>query len=66
MLSQKAFLYDLDERPPSEKPIYGVQCAVLMLPTLTILSALAGAALQLTMPDRLHWFSVCSWFPVSS
>ena len=53
MLSQKAFLYDLDERPPLGRNLfYGVQCAVLMLPTLTILSALAGAALQLTMPDR--------------
>jgi xanthine/uracil permease len=52
-MGQKAFLYNLDERPPLGRNIfYGVQCAVLMLPTLTILSALAGAALQLTMPDR--------------
>jgi len=52
-MSQEPFLYDLDERPPLGRNIfYGIQCAVLMLPTMTILSALAGAALQLTMPDR--------------
>jgi NCS2 family nucleobase:cation symporter-2 len=53
MMSQRAFLYDLDERPPLGRNIfYGVQCAILMLPTLTILSALAGSALQLAVPDR--------------
>ena len=49
----KRFLYDLDERPPLWRNLfYGVQCTVLMLSSLTILSALAGAALQLPMLDR--------------
>lgn len=52
-MTREAFLYDLDERPPLGRNVfYGVQCAVLMLPTLTILSALAGAALHLAMPER--------------
>jgi xanthine/uracil permease len=44
------FLYDLDERPPFWRNLfYGIQCAVLMLSTLTVLSTLAGAALQLSL-----------------
>jgi xanthine/uracil permease len=51
--NQKAFLYDLDERPPLLRNIfYGVQSAVLMLSTVTILSALAGTALHLPVPER--------------
>jgi uracil permease len=50
---QEVFLYDLDERPPLWRNIfYGLQCALLMLSTLTILSALAGTALQLPMDER--------------
>ena len=53
MESQKEFLYNLDERPPLWKNIfYGIQSATLLLSSLTILSALAGAALDLPMPDR--------------
>ena len=51
--SQKEFLYDLDERPPLGRNIfYGIQCAVLMLSGLTILSTLAGTAFQLPLPER--------------
>lgn len=52
MESQSAFLYDLDERPPLLRNIfYGIQCAILMLSSLTILSTLAGSALQLPLPE---------------
>ena len=51
--SPKAFIYDLDERPPFWRNIfYGIQCAVLMLSSMTIFSMLAGTALQLPLVAR--------------
>jgi uracil permease len=54
MEKDEVFLYDLDERPPLGRNIfYGLQCAVLMISSLTILSALAGAALGLSAPEHI-------------
>lgn len=51
--TQKEFIYDLDERPPLLRNIfYGIQCSVLMLSSLIIMSTLVGTALHLPMPGR--------------
>ena len=54
MEKDEVFLYDLDERPPLGRNLfYGLQCAVLMVSSLTILTALAAAALDLSAPERV-------------
>lgn len=51
---EQVFLYGLDERPPLGRNIfYGLQCSVLMISSLTILTALAGTALGLAPPERV-------------
>ena len=44
----EGFLYGLDERPPLGRNLfYGFQCSILMISSLTLLTALAAAALGL-------------------
>jgi len=56
-MAAEAFFYDLDERPPLWRSlVYGLQWALLMFPSVTILAAIAAEALQLPGDARVAFF----------
>jgi len=56
-MAAEAFFYNLDERPPLGRAlIYGLQWALLMFPSVTILAAIAAEALQLAGGARVAFF----------
>jgi uracil permease len=56
-MTAEPFFYALDERPPLWRAlVYGLQWALLMFPSVTILAAIAVEALQLPADARVAFF----------
>jgi uracil permease len=56
-MAGEPFFYGLDERPPLGRGLlYGLQWALIMFPSVTLLAAIAAEALQLTGGARVAFF----------